>query len=155
MQKQQYKRIYNLAFALLAVCSFFFVFKAAKSFFTASIIDAQKKQYSRMFERQRTFVYNQLVKAGKQEEADFFRRDPQANTLGILMTDDESGQPFGPKVNSLDHRTRFCEENLTAISIITSLLAYFVSYFAFWHIASLSVRYVKGQTDQQPVSVSK
>jgi hypothetical protein len=148
MQRKQYKRIYNVAFTLIAICSFIFVLQAAKSFITTNVIESQKEEYSWKCQRQRTFPYNQLVKLGRQKEAAEFRRDRQANTLGIMLTDDESGQPFGTRAGALNRKILFYEENLSVISVITTLLLAIVAYFAFWRVASLLVRYVKGQPDQ-------
>ena len=148
MQRKQYKRIYNVAFGLLAICSFVFVLRGAESFIKANVIDSQKEEYSKMCERQRTFLYNQLVQSGKRKEADEFRRDRQANTLGIMLTDDENGQPFGAKAGALNRRILFFEENLSVISVIATLLTYVAAYFVFWCLASSLVRYVKGQLDQ-------
>jgi hypothetical protein len=155
MQKQQYKRLYNLAFALVVICSAFFVFKVAKSLIQSNVIDVQKTQYENMFDHQRQFVYGQLVKAGKQEQADEFKHDTQLNTLGLFTTDDENGKPFGPKANSLDRRIQFCEDNLTAISVITASAAFVSAYFLFWYIASFSVHYVRGQPDRVLTSSNK
>ena len=155
MQKQQYKRLYNLALALVVICSAFFVFKIAESFIGSNVIDAQKEKYASMLDHQRQFIYDKLVKAGKKEQADEFIHDPQLNTLGLFVTDDENGQPFGPKANSLDRRIRFCEDNLAMISVITESVAFVSAYFLFWFIASFSVRYVRGQPDQALINSNK
>ena len=155
MQKQQYKRIYNLAFALLVICSCFFVFKITKSLLNSTLVEGQKEKYQEMCDRQRQFIYNELVKAGKREEADRFRSDPQASTLGLFLTNDESGEPFGPKANSLHRRMRFCEENLVVICTITTIIAYVAAYFLLWYVGFWSVRYVKGQPKPVPASPGK
>ena len=108
-----------------------------------------------MCERQRQFIYNKLVKAGKPEEAERFRSDRQASFLGLFMTDDENGELFGQKANSLDRRIQFCEENLAVISTITTLIAYVAAYFLFWYVGFWSVRYVKGQPEPIPANPSK
>jgi hypothetical protein len=155
MQQQQFKRFYNLAFALIVICSAFFVFKAAESLVQSCVIDTQKEQYASLMDHQRQFIYDKLVKAGKQDQADEFMHDPQLNTLGLFTTDDENGQPFGPKAVALDRRIQFCEDNFTAISVVTTLVAFVLAYFFFWYIALFSVRYVRGKADQEPVSPSK
>ena len=153
MTKQRYKRVYNLAFAVAAVCSFVFVFNASKAFIETNVIEAKKGGLVNMNERHREFLYNQLVKSGKQKEADEFRRDRQANTFGILMTDDETGQPFAVKAGALNRNILFYEENLSMITAITTLVAFIVAYFAFWQIALLLVRYVNGNsTETNPQS---
>ena len=155
MQQQQFKRFYNLAFAVIVICSVFFVFKAAESLVQLCVIETQKEQYKNLMDHQRQFIYDGLVKAGKQEQADEFMRDPQLNDLGLFATDDENGQPFGPKAVSLDRRIQFCEDNLTAISVVTTLVAVVLAYFLFWYIALFSVRYVRGKADPEQVISSK
>ncbi len=155
MQQQQYKRIYNLGFALFVICSGFFAFTFTNSLLKSSLVEGQKEKYHQMCERQRQFIYNEMVKAGKREEADRFRSDPQASFLGLFLTNDEKGEPFGPKANALDKRIRFCEENLGALSIVTLLIAYAAAYFLFWYVGFWSVRYVKGQPAPIPASHSK
>jgi hypothetical protein len=60
------------------------------------------------------------------------------------MTDDENGQPFGPKANFADRRIRFCDDNLALLTTITASLGYAAGYFLFWRLASSCVQYVQG-----------
>jgi hypothetical protein len=72
-----------------------------------------------------------------------------------LLTDDETGQPFGPKLNLLDGRIRFFEKNLGVISTIAAFLGYVAAYFLFWYAGFYAVLYVKGQANQDAPSPSK
>lgn len=146
MQKQQYKRLYNIAFALLVICSFYFVFNFAKAFIKESFVEEQKVKLDLMYNQQSQIIYDKLVKAGKQKEADEFIRDPQENFFGTYLSEDENGKIFYNKYTAFENRIKFCEENLDAISVAGVLVAFALAYFLIWQIISFSSRYVKGHS---------
>jgi hypothetical protein len=146
MQKQQYKRLYNIAFALLVICSFYFVFNFAKTFIKESFVEEQKVKLDLMYNQQSQIIYDKLVKAGKQKEADEFIHDPQENFFGTYLSEDENGKIFYNKYTAFENRIKFCEENLNVISVVGVLIAFALAYFLIWQILSFSARYVKGHS---------
>jgi hypothetical protein len=144
------KRIYNVVFVLLTLCTFVFVFRVSEGLITTAIFEAQESQHQK-FLTQSQLIYNELVKEGKIEEAKTFQSDPQSNFFGTLLSMDEKGNLFAIKYNSVDRRIKFCEDNLELLSTITALITYTVSYFLLWFIITFVVRYVRKAPDTSPV----
>lgn len=147
MQRQQYKRLYNIVFAIFVACSFYFVFGFTKSFVESNFVGANWVKLNLMYDQQSQVIYDQLVKAGQREAADKLIHDPAQLYLAIYVPHDEDGKLFLAKYKAIDNRMKFCEENLNLISIITSLIAFTLLYFLIWQILSFSVRYIGGRSD--------
>ena len=147
MQRQQYKRLYNIVFAIFVVCSFYFVFGFTKSFVDSNFVDDQKVKLALMFNQQSRVIYDQLVKIGEREEADKLIHDPAQLALAIYVPHDEEGKLFLTKYKAIENRVKFCEENLNLISIIMSLIAFSLLYFLIWQVITVSTRYVKGSSE--------
>ena len=142
MHAGQYKRIYNVAFILLVLCTSIFVFRVSKDLIATLIFESERSQSQKFFAQSQR-IYNDLVKEGKTEEAKTFQSDPQSNFFGTLLSMDEKGNLFATKYNSMDRRIRFCKDNLGLLSTVATLLAYTTSYFLLWFVMTLVVRYVR------------
>jgi hypothetical protein len=150
MHAGQYKRIYNVVFCLLLLCTFIFVFRESKDLITNGIFEAQESQRQRFFTQSQR-IYNDLVREGKTEEAKAFWSDPQSKTFGTLLSMDESGNLFATKYNSVDGRIRFCEDNLALASTIATLLGYAAAYVLLWFTTTLIVRYIRKAPNGSPL----
>ena len=124
MHSGQYKRIYNVVFVLLALCTFVFVFRVSKNLIANAIFEAQENQRQQsMVFRQRP-SYDDLVKQGKIEEA-------------------KRGEQLALDSLSVDRRIKFCEDNSGLLSTIATLLAYSATYFLLWFAATFIVGYIR------------
>jgi hypothetical protein len=149
MHAGQYKRIYNVVFCLLVLCTFIFVFRVSKDLITSGILEARESQRQRFFTQSQR-IYNDLVREGKTEEAKAFWSDPQSKTFGTLLSMDEKGNLFATKYNSVDGRIRFCEGNLALLSTTATLLSYTATYFLLWFTTTLIVRYIRKAPNGSP-----
>ena len=150
MQTQQLKRLYNVAFAVIAISSCYYFLGITKSLIETNVIEGQKERHAKMFQRQREFLYNQILKSGNAEEAARFRNDQQASFFAVVLSNDENGKPFGPQARAVDDKIKFLEANHTVISVATLVVFYLITYFVLWYFGYFLARYVKGQPKESP-----
>jgi hypothetical protein len=124
MSLGQYKRIYNLVFGLLVICSCVFVYRLSKDFVSDQISDIKERQWRVLDSFRYRPSYDDLIKQGKKQEAAEESR--------------EAGH-----YNAVERRIRFCEDNLGMLSLMLMLLAYATVYFLVWFSGCLCVRYIK------------
>ena len=123
MHAGQYKRIYNVVFVLLALCTFAFVFRVSKNLIANAIYEAQESQRQQSMIFSQRPSYDDLVEEGKSEEA-------------------KKGEQEAIKFFSKERRIKLCEDNMKLLSAMATLLIYTASYFLLWFTATLIVRYV-------------
>jgi hypothetical protein len=129
MSAGQYKRIYNLVFPVLVLCTWVFVYGTSKEI-VSSIVENAKEDYQYRLDQEPPFDqarHDDLVKQGKTKEA-----EEMANT------GDRKAEHFIAVGNRID----YCEENLGMLSVIPTLLAYIAAYFLDWYSARFCVQYV-------------
>ena len=130
MGSGQYRRIYNIVFVLLAVCTCVFVYGVSKDF-VSSIIQNVKEDYEQKINDTPPFDqarHDDLVKQGKTKEAEDMANEGDRKALHLI---------------AVGNRIEFCENNLGSLSVIPTILAYIAAYFLIWYSACLCVRYVK------------
>jgi hypothetical protein len=93
---------------------------------------------------------HELLKQGKQKEADEYGElSDQLVLLDFPITLDVSADPAAQKIKWVQIRLRIVEEYQTLISLLAPLVAYAALYFLVWHMAFLSVRYIKGDASTE------
>jgi hypothetical protein len=130
MSAGQYKRIYNLAFPVLVLCTWVFVYGISKEL-VSSIVENAKEDYQQKLNQEPPFDqarHDNLVKQGKAKEA-----EEMANA------GDRKAEHFIAVGNRID----YCEENLGMLSVIPTLPAYIAAYFLVWYLVRSCVQYVK------------
>jgi NhaP-type Na+/H+ and K+/H+ antiporter len=76
MHAGQYKRIYNLAFAIVLICTFSSGFSISKLLIAITIIQPQEEELQKVARDEEIRMYNDLIKQGKHEEAKSFLSAP-------------------------------------------------------------------------------
>ena len=130
MNAGQYKRIYNLVFFLLMLCTWVFVYGTSKQF-VSSMIQNAKEDYQQRLDHEPPFDHarhDDLVKQGKSKEAEDMANEGDRKGLHFI---------------AVGNRIEYCERNLGMLSIIPTILAYVAAYFLLWYFGCLCVRYVK------------
>jgi len=130
MSAGQYKRIYNLAFPVLVLCTWIFIYGTSKEL-VSSIVENAKENYQQRLSQEPPFDqtrHDDLVKQGKTKEAE-----------EMATAADRKAEHFIAVGNRID----YCEENLGMLSVIPTLLVYIAAYFLLWYSGCLCVRYVK------------
>lgn len=130
MTAGQYKRVYNLVFPVLVLCTWVFAYGISKQL-VSSIVEDAKANYQQRLNQEPSFDqarHDDLIKQEKTKEA-----EEMANER------DRKAKHFIAVGNRID----CCEENLGMLSVIPTLLAYIVTYFLVWKLAHLCVQYVK------------
>lgn len=151
MHAGQYKRIYNLAFALALICTFLSGFKISKSAITKIIIQPQEEELHKVAHDEEIRMYNDLIKQGKIEEAKDFLVAPHVMIIPIRFSTDVSESPYLQKIKWLQLRINFFSDNLALLSTIATLLAYMATYFLVWFSACRSLRYVRNAPKASPL----
>lgn len=130
MSAGQYKRIYNLTFPVLVLCTWVFVYGISKEL-VSSIVENAKENYQQKLNQEPPFDqarHDDLVKQGKTKEAE-----------EMADAGDRKAEHFIAVGNRID----YCEENLWILSVIPTFLAYIAAYFLVWYLARSCVQYVK------------
>jgi hypothetical protein len=114
----QYKRTYNLAFPVLVLCTWIFVYGISKEL-VSSIVENAKENYQQKLNQEPPFDQarrDDLVKQGKTKEAE-------------QMAD--AGDRKAEHFIAVGKRIDYCEENLGMLSVIPTLLVYIALIFLF------------------------
>jgi hypothetical protein len=130
MHAGQYKRIYNLAFPVLVVCTWVFIFGTSKEL-VSSIVENAREDYQQSLNQEPPFDHarhDDLVKQGKTKEAEDMANEGDRKAMHFI---------------AVGNRIDYCERNLGMLSIIPTILAYIAAYFLLWYSGCLCVRYVK------------
>ena len=130
MSAGQYKRIYNLVFPLLVLCTWMFVYGSSKEF-VSKIVENAKEDYQQRLNQEPPFDHarhDDLVKQGKTKEAEEMANEGDRKALHFI---------------AVGNRIDYCERNLGVLSIIPTMLSYIAAYFIVWYSGCLCVRYVK------------
>jgi len=130
MSAGQYKRIYNLVFPLLVLCTWVFVYGASKEF-VSSMVENAKADYQHTLENEPPYDharYDDLVKQGKTKEAEDMANKQDRRAWHLM---------------AVENRIEYCENNSGMLSIIPTILAYIAVYFLLWYSGCLCVQYVK------------
>ena len=130
MSSAQYKRIYNLVFPVLVLCTWVFVYGTSKEFIS-SIIENAKEDYQQRLEHEPPFDHahhDDLIKQGKTKEAEEMANEGDRKALHFI---------------AVGNRIDYCERNLGVLSIIPTMLSYIAAYFIVWYSGCLCVQYVK------------
>jgi hypothetical protein len=130
MSAGQYKRIYNLVFPVLVLCTWVFVYEPSKEF-VSSMIENAKVDYQHTLDNEPPYDHarhDDLVKQGKTKEAEDMANAQDRRAWHLMAIGD---------------RIEYCENNLGMLSIIPTILAYIAAYFLLWYSGCLCVRYVK------------
>ena len=130
MRAGQYKRIYNLVFPLLVLCTWVFVYGASMEF-VSSMVENAKADYQHTLENEPPFDHahhDDLVKQGKTKEAEDMANEGDRKALHLI---------------AVGNRIDYCEQNLGMLSAIPTILAYIAAYSLLWYSGCLCVQYVK------------
>ena len=130
MNSGQYRRIYNIAFVLLAIFTCIFVYGASKDFVSKMVYNA-RQDYQERVSHEPPFDqahHDDLVKQGKIKEAEDMANAGDQKMFHYLAE---------------DKRISWCEENTGTLAVIPTLLAYIAAYFLIWYLVFSGVRYVK------------
>jgi hypothetical protein len=130
MSAGQYKRIYNLVFPLLVLCTWVFVYGASKEF-VSGMVENAKEDYKQKLAQEHPFdqaLHDDLVKQGKTKEAEDMANEGDSKMEHYIAA---------------GNRIEYFEKNLGMLSVIPTMLAYIAAYFILWYSGCLCVRYVK------------
>jgi hypothetical protein len=135
MGSGQYKRIYNIVFVLLVICTCVFVYGASKDFVSRVVYNAREDYQQRVsqespFDQAR---HDDLVKQGKIKAAEDMANEGDRKALRYIAE---------------DKRISWCEENTGTLATIPMILAYVAAYFLIWYSVFFCVRYVKAGKNQ-------
>jgi hypothetical protein len=111
-------------------CTWVFVYDFCKEF-VAEKVRQTNENYELQLSQQPPFdqaKHDELVKQGKTKEA-----EEMAN----------EGDHKAEHWIAVGNRIQFCEENVSALSIIPTGIIYVIAYFLFWILGCLCVQYVK------------
>src|SRR5271156_43870 len=152
MKTEYIQRIYNLIFAIFILITFYFSYQSAKSYLRDYVTTQTDKEYD-TYRQAHDERYDELLKQGKQKEADEYGKLADQFVLtDIPITMDVTADPAAQKIKWMQFRLRLVRNQQTLIALFVPLSAYTVLYFLVWQIASLSVRYVKGNLSRTPKS---
>jgi len=153
MKKEYIRRTYNLIFAVFVLLSFYFSYQAVKGYLHDYVYLQTQKVYD-TYRAAHAERYDELVKQGKQKEADEYGKQLADNFVlfDLPITTDVSADPAAQKIKWMQFRLRLAREHQTLIALGTPVVAYLVIYFSAWQIALLCVRYVKGNLFHAPRS---
>jgi hypothetical protein len=130
MHAGQYKRIYNLVFPLLVLCTWVFVYGTSKEL-VSSIVENAKEDYQQRIAQTPPFDHarhDDLVKQGKTKEAEDMANEGDRKAEHLI---------------AVGNRIDYCEQNIGMLAVIPTLFAYIATYFLLWYLGCLCVRYVK------------